>query len=80
MSEKVEECTFSITLSDRDGLREFSMADKKEEVTLWGSIGEIVEVGFVEDLVLQIKGRRGVMELGITRKKLSDLISLDGGR
>ncbi len=75
-----DECTFSITLSDRNALEELSIiTDSREQVSLWGSIGDVIEVNFVEGLVLQIKGSRGVMEIGVTQEKLAESVFHEEG-
>jgi hypothetical protein len=71
---KKGECAFSIVLIDRDAIKEIVVkARGKEQASIWGSIGEITEVNFVEGVVLQIRGKLGVMDIGITKGELKRL-------
>lgn len=65
------ECAFSIVLSDMDAIKEITLkAGGKEQAIIEGTIGEIEEINFIEGVVLQIKGKLGVMDIGITRGAL----------
>ncbi len=71
---KKEECAFSIVLSDRDAIKEITLrTGGREQAVICGSIGEILDVNFLEGVVLQIRGALGVMDIGITREALKRL-------
>ncbi len=74
MVKKRGECAFSIVLSDSDAIKEIAVrTEGKEQVAIWGSVGEITEVNFVEGVVLQIRGKLGVMDIGVTKGELKRL-------
>jgi hypothetical protein len=71
---KKGECAFSIVLSDRDAIKEITVkTGGKEQAAIWGSIGEITEINLIEGVVLQIRGKLGVMDIGITKRELERL-------
>ena len=54
----------------------FSMSDETHDKVLFeGNLGELEELGMVEDIILEIKGANGIMRVDLTEEELRKMLS-----
>ena len=77
MGKKAEEHSFSIEMKSENCVRRMSFLDKENgHVFLEGFLGKLKNIIIVEDVMLEIEGKNGVIKLDITRQELEkDLTS-----
>jgi hypothetical protein len=71
MSKKAEEHSFSIEMKSENCVRRMSFLDKENgHVFLEGFLGKLKNIIIVEDVMLEIEGKNGVIKLDITRQEI----------
>jgi hypothetical protein len=71
MGKKAEEHSFSIEMRSERCVRRMSFLDKENGcVFLEGFLGKLKSIVVVEDVMLEIEGKNGVLKLDITRQEL----------
>jgi hypothetical protein len=71
MSKKAEEHSFSIEMKSENCVRRMSFFDKeKGHVFFEGFLGKLKNIVIVEDVMLEIEGKNGVIKLDITRQEI----------
>ena len=77
MGKKAEEHSFSIEMKSENCVRRMSFFDKENgHVFFEGFLGNLKNIAIVEDVMLEIEGKNGVIKLDITRQELEkDLTS-----
>lgn len=63
---KQKERVFSIELESREDLKNITLADNRSErVTIEGTIGELTNARFEEDVILEVTGTKGVLRIDL---------------
>ena len=77
MNKKNEQHSFSIEMSLERSVRKISYLDEKNGHFFFeGFLGKLQSITLVEDVMLEIEGKNGVIKLDITRQELEkDLTS-----
>jgi hypothetical protein len=72
MSKRKEEHSFSIEMKSRDSVKTMSFSDKKENENVFfeGFLGKLNHVYLVEDIMLEIEGKNGILKLDITKNEM----------
>ena len=71
MGKKAEEHSFSIEMKSENCVRRMSFLDKENgHVFLEGFLGKLKNIIIVEDVMLEIEGKNGVIKLDITRQEI----------
>ena len=71
MGKKAEEHSFSIEMKSENCVRRMSFFDKENgHVFFEGFLGNLKNIAIVEDVMLEIEGKNGVIKLDITRREL----------
>ncbi len=65
---------FSLELKSKSDLKSVSIPNgARENVLVEGTIGELVQIGFAEGVVLEIMGGKGVLRIDVTEDEVSQL-------
>lgn len=68
---------FSIELKSKEFLRNVMISNRTEETVLVeGFLGELEEVSFVEDAMLELRGSNGVLRIDLKEEELKRLFSV----
>ena len=71
MGKKAEEHSFSIEMKSENCVRRMSFFDEENgHVFFEGFLGNLKNIAIVEDVMLEIEGKNGVIKLDITRQEL----------
>ena len=66
-----KERSFSIELKPKVNLRNITLNNgSRENALIEGTIGELERVEFVEDMVLEVQGRKGVLRIDISESEV----------
>lgn len=80
MSKRTGEHAFSIELKSKEYMKRVTMSNEADDrVLIEGFLGELGELGFVEDAMLEIKGANGILRLDLKEEEFRKLLS-KGGR
>jgi hypothetical protein len=67
----VKERVFSIELQSRKDLRNVSLANGSHDGALVeGTLGELVRVSFIEGVILEVVGKRGVLRIDLDEDEI----------
>jgi hypothetical protein len=62
---------FSIELRSKADLKSVTLANgSRDSVLVEGTIGELVQAMFVEDIILEIVGKKGTLRINLKAKEL----------
>jgi hypothetical protein len=71
MGKKAEEHSFSIEMRSENCVRRMSFFDKENgHVFFEGFLGKLKHIFIVEDVMLEIEGKNGIIKLDITRQEI----------
>jgi hypothetical protein len=77
MSKKAEEHSFSIEMKSENCVRRMSFFDKENgHVFFEGFLGKLKNIVILEDVMLEIEGKNGVIKLDITRQEIEKGLTL----
>jgi len=63
---------FSLELKSKSDLKSVSIPkEERENVLIEGTIGELIQIGFTEGVVLEIIGEKGVLRIDITEDEVT---------
>lgn len=63
---------FSVELKSKLDLKSVTIPDgDRENVLVEGTIGELVQIGFTEGIILEITGEKGVLRIDITEDEIT---------
>ncbi len=63
---------FSVELKSKSDLKCVSMPNgARENVLIEGTIGELIQIGFAEGIVLEIAGERGILRIDIAETEVT---------
>ena len=66
--------TFSVEMKSKDNVNQISFSSKIGNPVLFeGVLGELKTLSLVEDLVLEIKGKNGILRIDLTKDELRQL-------
>ena len=66
-----EERSFSIELKSKVSLKNMTLNDRSQEnAIIEGTIGKLEHAGFVEDMVLEVQGKKGVLRINISENEI----------
>ncbi len=68
---KEKERSFSVELKAKGNLKNITLNnDVQENAVIEGTIGTLEHAGFVEDMVLEVQGRKGVLRIDIGENEI----------
>jgi hypothetical protein len=66
-----KERSFSVELKSKVNLKNMTLNDRSQEnAVIEGTIGKLEHAGFVEDMVLEVQGRKGVLRIDISENEI----------
>ncbi len=66
-----KERSFSVELKSKANLKNITLNDDTQEnAVIEGTIGKLEHAGFVEDMVLEVQGRKGVLRIDINENEI----------
>ena len=75
MSKRTREHAFSIELKSKEYMKRVTMSNEADDrVLIEGFLGELGELGFVEDAMLEIKGANGILRLDLKEEEFKKLL------
>ena len=76
VDKKAQEHSFSIEMKSERCVRKMSFLDEENgHVFLEGFIGKLKNIVIVEDVMLEIEGKNGVIKLDLTREELEESLT-----
>ena len=70
------EVSFSLELHSRDHIKRVSLPDGAgDRLMVEGSLGSLTGLEMVEDILLEIIGINGKMQIGVTRRELEHVLN-----
>ena len=71
MSDKMDEHSFSIEIKSEENVQKMSFAIRENNrVFFEGSLGKLLRIFMVEDMMLQVEGVHGTMRMDIRKEEL----------
>jgi len=71
MKTENKERVFSVELKSKTSLKNVTMTNgSNESVLVEGTLGELVQAVFVEDVILEVVGEKGVLRINLEPKEL----------
>ncbi len=68
--------SFSVELKSKKFVKNFTLSNKgREEVLIEGALGELEEVGMLEDAILCINGSNGTLRVDLTEEELRKILA-----
>ena len=62
---------FSVELESKTCLKSITMSNgSSDSVLVEGTLGELVQAAFVEDVILEVVGEKGVLRINLEQKEL----------
>lgn len=75
---KNNERFFSVELKSKKSLKNVTMTNgSTESVLVEGTIGKLVQAAFVEDVILEVVGDKGVLRINLEQKELTKQKSVE---
>jgi hypothetical protein len=66
--------SFSVEMKSKDHVKQILLSSKGRHPVLFeGFLGKLIKLSLVEDLMLEIKGKNGVIRIDITKYELRQL-------
>jgi hypothetical protein len=63
---------FSVELKSKTSLKSITMTNgSSDSVLVEGTIGKLVQAAFVEDVILEVVGEKGVLRINLEQKELN---------
>jgi len=76
MGKRTEEHSFSIEMKSEHCVRRMSFFDKENGYVFFeGVLGKLENVAMVEGVMLEIKGRNGILKLDITQQEMEKCLN-----
>ena len=71
---------FSVEMGSKRHVRTISVSDESHDLVLFeGNLGELQELGMVEDIILEIKGTNGTLRVEVCEDELLKMLSSEKG-
>jgi hypothetical protein len=81
MKNKAEEHAFSVELKSKEHIKLVTLAnDSRNKVLIEGFLGELIELSFIEGIMLEIKGTNGTLRIDLRKEELRKLLRSLRGR
>ncbi len=81
VNKRIREHAFSIELKSKEYVKRVTMSNEAgDSVMFEGFLGELEELSFVEDVMLEIKGVNGILRLDLKEEEFRKLLSKGGCR
>ena len=72
---KVRERGFSVEMASKEHVRSLIVSDESQGKVLFeGSLGELQELGMVEEIVLQVKGTKGTLRIDLEESEFVKML------
>ena len=72
---KVRERGFSVEMASKEHVRSLIVSDESQGKVLFeGSLGELQELGMVEEIVLQVKGNKGTLRIDLEESEFVKML------
>lgn len=66
-----KERSFSVELKSKANLKNMTLNDRSQEnAVIEGTIGKLEHAEFVEDMILEVQGRKGVLRIDISENEI----------
>ena len=67
---------FSVEMLSKKHVKTISMSEETHDKVLFeGNLGELDELGMVEEIILEIKGANGILRVDLTEEELRKMLS-----
>ena len=71
MVKRIKEHSFSVEMKSKDSVNTLSFIEKENGVVLFeGFLGKLENISLVEDVMLEIEGKNGVIKVDITAQEI----------
>jgi hypothetical protein len=71
LKQTISECSFSIELKSKEYLKTISLVNgNHESVLVEGTIGQLQHAEFVECIVLEVTGTKGILRIDLSREHI----------
>jgi len=75
MGKRIEEHSFSIEMRSKDSVKTLSFMEKENgNVFFEGFLGKLKNISMVEDVMLEIEGKNGIIKLDITSQEIEKCV------
>ena len=75
---KNNERFFSVELESKTSIKSITMTNgSSESVLVEGTIGKLVQAAFVEDIILEVVGEKGVLRINLEPKELKKKVQVE---
>ncbi len=65
---------FSLELKSKANLKNFILTnDSRENILIEGSIGQFLNAGFVETVILEVVGDKGVLRINLEKNEIKEM-------
>lgn len=72
------ERNFSVELNSKSDLKSVAMMQgPRENVVVEGSIGELIQIGFIEGIILEVIGDKGVLRIDLDEEEVTRIPRLN---
>ena len=72
---RASEHAFSIEMQSKESIKRVTMSNEAgDKLLIEGILGELHEVNFVEDAMIEIKGENGILRIDMLRQELNRLL------
>lgn len=76
MDKRSIERGFSVEMKSKKYVRHISLSDESHDQVLFeGNLGELVELGMVEKIILEIKGANGTLRIDLSEDEIREMLS-----
>lgn len=76
LDKRIEEHSFSIEMKSKDSVKTLSFMEKENDIVLFeGFLGKLKNISMVEDVMLEIEGKNGIIKLDITSQEIEKCVS-----
>jgi hypothetical protein len=73
-----DERFFSVELKSKTSLKNVTIANGSiESVLVEGTLGKLMQAAFVEDIILEVVGEKGVLRINLKQKELKKKAQLE---
>jgi len=73
MNRKMLEHSFSVELNSRDHVRLVALDTDRKQTLIEGILGELMALDFIEDALLEIKGKNGTLRIDLDSEDLKKI-------
>ena len=76
LDKRIEEHSFSVEMRTKDSVKTLSFMEKENSNVLFeGFLGKLKNISMVEDVMLEIEGKNGIIKLDITSQEIEKCVS-----